>query len=142
MNFDKSLFLITLKSVELIRSVILTGISDLGHCCKGRCDETRRKSNKCHFCRIEKKRDQVGIIIMQSIGKECTELKQKYDECFNSWFAEHYLKGNRRDVCQPLFRVYRDCIQKALHDNQIDFNELDKQVLKENESSGKFAEST
>lgn len=66
---------------------------------------------------------------MQSIGPECTELKRKYDECFNSWFSEHYLKGNKEDVCQPLFKEYRACIQRAIDHNKIDVNEVEKQVL-------------
>ncbi|XP_067329395.1 TP53-regulated inhibitor of apoptosis 1 isoform X1 [Anolis sagrei] len=30
---------------------------------------------------------------MNSVGEACTELKRDYDQCFNRWFAEKFLKG-------------------------------------------------
>ena len=77
---------------------------------------------------------------MQSIGPECTELKRKYDECFNSWFSDHYLKGNKQDICQPLFKEYRACIQRAIDHNKIDVKEIEKSVLG-TESEPKFQKS-
>lgn len=47
---------------------------------------------------------------MESIGKECTELKQKYDACFNTWYSEKFLKGDASPDCQDLFVQYRDCV--------------------------------
>lgn len=47
---------------------------------------------------------------MESIGKECTELKQKYETCFNKWYAEGFLKGDRTDICAPLFQEYKKCL--------------------------------
>lgn len=49
---------------------------------------------------------------MNSIGKECNELKAKYDECFHVWFSEKFLKGDTNDdMCKPFFGVYRDCVR-------------------------------
>lgn len=67
---------------------------------------------------------------MNSIGKDCNELKAKYDECFQVWFSEKFLKGDSDDgMCKPLFSVYRDCVRKAMKENNIDLNEVDREVL-------------
>lgn len=43
--------------------------------------------------------------------EDCSELKQKYDACFNSWFSEKFLKGETNDsMCAPLLKVYKDCV--------------------------------
>ena len=48
---------------------------------------------------------------MDSIGKDCNELKTKYDACFQVWFSEKFLKGDTsEDMCKPLFIVYKDCV--------------------------------
>ena len=52
---------------------------------------------------------------MNSIGKECNELKIKYDECFQVWFSEKFLKGDTsEDMCKALFIVYKDCVRVSL----------------------------
>lgn len=66
---------------------------------------------------------------MNSIGKECIELKKTYDECFNSWFADKFLKGYTKDTCEPLFRVYQECVQTAIKEQKIDLWEVNKNVL-------------
>lgn len=50
---------------------------------------------------------------MNSIGAECSELKTKYDECFNAWFKESFLAGkNDHDVrCGEFFKVYQNCLR-------------------------------
>lgn len=49
---------------------------------------------------------------MNSIGEECTELKKKYDDCFNSWFSERFLKGDHDDsMCAGIFKVYQECVK-------------------------------
>lgn len=49
---------------------------------------------------------------MNSIGEECTELKKKYDDCFNNWFSERFLKGDHDDsVCSSIFKVYQECVK-------------------------------
>ena len=55
---------------------------------------------------------------MNSLGRECNELKGKYDACFNVWFSEKFLKGDsNEDMCKPLFLVYRDCVRVSVFYN-------------------------
>jgi TRIAP1/MDM35 family protein len=56
---------------------------------------------------------------MESIDKRCTELKRKYESCFNAWYAGAYLRGDRNDPCTELFKEYRLCIDSALRDRQV-----------------------
>ena len=52
---------------------------------------------------------------MNSIGKDCNELKAKYDSCFQLWFSEKFLKGDSsEDMCKPLFIVYKDCVRVTI----------------------------
>lgn len=56
---------------------------------------------------------------MNSIGENCNELKGQYDACFNSWFAEKFLKGSTNDsACAPLFKIYQQCVKVI---KQLDF---------------------
>lgn len=49
---------------------------------------------------------------MNSIGEECTELKKKYDDCFNSWFSDRFLKGDHDDsMCAGIFKIYQECVK-------------------------------
>lgn len=49
---------------------------------------------------------------MNSVGEACTELKREYDQCFNRWFAEKFLKGESGgDPCGQLFKRYQLCVQ-------------------------------
>ncbi|KAI5644356.1 hypothetical protein NE865_03725 [Phthorimaea operculella] len=67
---------------------------------------------------------------MNSIGEECTELKKKYDDCFNTWFTDKFLKGDHDDsMCAPIFKVYQDCVKNAMKQQNIDFKEIDADVL-------------
>ncbi|XP_044736375.1 TP53-regulated inhibitor of apoptosis 1-like [Chrysoperla carnea] len=67
---------------------------------------------------------------MNSIGSSCNELKRKYDDCFNVWFAEHFLKGKTDDsMCAPFFKVYQQCVKKAMKEHQIEFSEVEKDLL-------------
>lgn len=56
---------------------------------------------------------------MNSIGKECDELKKVYEDCFNSWFSEKFLKGSRYDPCSDLFLKYQSCVKKAMAEQKI-----------------------
>ena len=52
---------------------------------------------------------------MNSIGKDCNDLKTKYDACFQVWFSEKFLKGDTsEDMCKPLFIVYKDCVRVGI----------------------------
>ncbi|XP_023030193.1 TP53-regulated inhibitor of apoptosis 1 [Leptinotarsa decemlineata] len=67
---------------------------------------------------------------MNSIGEACNDLKKEYDACFNTWFSDHFLKGNTNDsMCAPLFKVYQQCVKKAMKDQKIDLQEVNKDVL-------------
>ena len=49
---------------------------------------------------------------MNSIGEECTELKRKYDDCFNAWFSDKFLKGDyKNDPCANIFQTYQACVK-------------------------------
>lgn len=45
-----------------------------------------------------------------SVGPECTELKKQYDNCFNKWYSEKFLKGDTSSECEDLFKDYRACV--------------------------------
>lgn len=67
---------------------------------------------------------------MDSIGKECRELKKEYDACFNTWFSEHFLKGETDDsMCAPIFKVYQQCVKRAMKANNIELQEVEKDIL-------------
>ncbi|KRY01952.1 Mediator of RNA polymerase II transcription subunit 10 [Trichinella pseudospiralis] len=76
---------------------------------------------------------------MKSLSPKCDRLKQLYESCFNKWFAEHYLKGDNSDHCQPLFRIYQECVKQTLLEHRIDWSEngtnLIPQRMENNESS-------
>ena len=75
---------------------------------------------------------------MESIGKDCTELKKKYDECFNFWFSEKYLKGDTKsNICADLFGSYQTCVREAVKKQKIDLWHLDKDVLGTDEEKTK-----
>lgn len=49
---------------------------------------------------------------MESLGPECTKLKQKYEACFYKWYSDKYLTGkSKEDECAPLFKEYRECLE-------------------------------
>ncbi|XP_014213112.1 TP53-regulated inhibitor of apoptosis 1-like isoform X2 [Copidosoma floridanum] len=57
--------------------------------------------------------------------EQCKELKKTYDDCFNSWFAERFLKGDTNDsTCASLLKVYTECIEKAMKDQQIELHDV------------------
>lgn len=66
---------------------------------------------------------------MNSVGEECIELKRLYEECFNKWFSEKFLKGSTTDPCEPMFRAYQECVKKAIQEKKIELWELEKEVL-------------
>lgn len=67
---------------------------------------------------------------MNSLGADCNELKKSYDSCFNVWFAEKFLKGDRSDdMCKPIFLVYQECVKNAIKGQNIDFKEVNREIL-------------
>ena len=57
---------------------------------------------------------------MESIGKDCTELKREYDQCFHTWYSEKFLKGDVTRECDDLFEAYRQCVWKTLKEKKLD----------------------
>ena len=45
-----------------------------------------------------------------SLSPDCNELKTKYDNCFNAWYTQKYLKGITTNECDPLFQEYKSCV--------------------------------
>ncbi|KFM65131.1 TP53-regulated inhibitor of apoptosis 1, partial [Stegodyphus mimosarum] len=78
---------------------------------------------------------------MDSIGKDCKELKRHYEACFNSWYSESFLKNKNGDmsVCEPLFQEYQKCLKIAIKKNNIPLWELEGEALSNGKKS---AEST
>ncbi|XP_069475866.1 TP53-regulated inhibitor of apoptosis 1 isoform X2 [Ambystoma mexicanum] len=63
---------------------------------------------------------------MNSVGEGCTDMKREYDQCFNRWFSERFLRGEGgADPCGELFRCYRECVQKAIKEKDIPIEGLD-----------------
>jgi len=53
---------------------------------------------------------------LKSFHPACDELKQKYDQCFNVWFTEHYMNGHdNNERCNKVFELYTDCVKVSLH---------------------------
>ncbi|XP_004413899.1 PREDICTED: TP53-regulated inhibitor of apoptosis 1-like [Odobenus rosmarus divergens] len=56
----------------------------------------------------------------------CTDMKREYDQCFNRWFAEKFLKGDGSgDPCTDLFKRYQQCVQKAIKEKEIPIEGLE-----------------
>lgn len=50
----------------------------------------------------------------------CSQLKKQYDDCFNTWFSEKFLKGDTDDTpCSALLQVYKECVQAIFFFNFI-----------------------
>ncbi|XP_030193102.1 TP53-regulated inhibitor of apoptosis 1 [Gadus morhua] len=63
---------------------------------------------------------------MNSVGEACTELKREYDQCFNRWFAESFLKGERSgEPCGDSFKRYQLCVQRAIKEKDIPVDGVD-----------------
>ena len=68
---------------------------------------------------------------MNSVGEDCIELKWAYEDCFNKWFAEKFLKGKTQqdEACLKIFQKYQTCLRKSLKDQNICIEELEKNIL-------------
>lgn len=70
---------------------------------------------------------------MESLGKACTELKQKYEDCFNKWYTDEFLKGQfGSNPCQDMFEEYRACVMVAVKEKNLEnlLDEARKEHLK------------
>lgn len=57
---------------------------------------------------------------MNSVGEECNDLKREYDQCFDDWFTNKFLKGIDQDTCEALFKKYQKCVLNAIKSKKID----------------------
>ncbi len=74
---------------------------------------------------------------MSSISPDCNDLKHKYDDCFNVWFSEKFLKGDTKDGCESLLTAYSDCVQKVLKEKKVNVDEVEKELVKTSGSETK-----
>lgn len=63
---------------------------------------------------------------MNSVSKECQDLKSLYDSCFNHWYSEKFLRGSTDDkTCEPVYQQYRQCVNKALERMKIEIPKIE-----------------
>ncbi|CCE62417.1 hypothetical protein TPHA_0C02640 [Tetrapisispora phaffii CBS 4417] len=57
----------------------------------------------------------MGNTMSNSFAPECTELKKEYDDCFNEWYCEKFLKGKSiENECSKQWYAYTTCVDAAL----------------------------
>lgn len=62
----------------------------------------------------------MGNVMSASFAPECTELKRKYDNCFNEWYSEKFLKGKSvENECQDTWLEYEACVHRNLEKQGI-----------------------
>lgn len=55
-----------------------------------------------------------------SFAKECNASKTKYDNCFNEWYSEQFLKGKSvTNPCVEEWTNYKECIDYQLVKNGL-----------------------
>ncbi|EDK46182.1 mitochondrial distribution and morphology protein 35, partial [Lodderomyces elongisporus NRRL YB-4239] len=53
----------------------------------------------------------MGNIMSVSFAPECTPAKKEYDDCFNKWYTEKFLKGKSiENECTEFWDNYIECI--------------------------------
>ncbi|XP_040492507.1 TP53-regulated inhibitor of apoptosis 1-like [Ursus americanus] len=63
---------------------------------------------------------------LNSVGEACTNMKHEFNQCFNRWFAEKFLKeDSSRDPCTDFFKCYQQCIQKAIKEEEFPIEGLE-----------------
>ncbi|XBW37195.1 hypothetical protein QEN19_002774 [Hanseniaspora menglaensis] len=59
---------------------------------------------------------------IESLSEECTDLRLKYDNCFNDWFKNVFLtdknnnSSNENKICDFEFVKYQKCLFKSIED--------------------------
>lgn len=67
---------------------------------------------------------------MNSVSKDCQELKSMYDSCFNQWYSEKFLNGQTDDTtCEPVYKQYQHCVKAALKKLKIDIPKIEETPL-------------
>ncbi|KAK9474560.1 MDM35-like protein [Dipodascopsis tothii] len=55
-----------------------------------------------------------------SFAPECTDVKKAYDNCFNEWYSEKFLRGKSiTNECEETWAAYESCVKKALVDKGL-----------------------
>eukprot|EP00040_Diaphanoeca_grandis_P022559 m.121572 g.121572 ORF g.121572 m.121572 type:complete len:138 (+) comp28864_c0_seq2:235-648(+) len=60
--------------------------------------------------------------VTPSLIPQCTEIKHTYDECFNKWYRDSFIKGitTNPDPCTDIFKEYQDCFK--MHSGSLKLN--------------------
>ncbi|KAF7987324.1 hypothetical protein HCN44_003086 [Aphidius gifuensis] len=62
--------------------------------------------------------------------ERCSELKKTYDDCFNAWFSDKFLKGDNDDsICAPFLKVYKECVEATMKDQKIELKDIETNHL-------------
>ena len=63
---------------------------------------------------------------MNSVSKECQELKNLYDSCFNQWYSDKFLNGQTDDTsCEPVYKQYQQCVKDAIKKLKIEIPKIE-----------------
>lgn len=87
----------------------------------------------------------MGNIMSVSFAPECTPAKNAYDDCFNKWYTEKFLKGkSMENECTEFWDTYITCINanlakqgikpmldKAREDQPFDHQEIEESLNNE-----------
>lgn len=72
---------------------------------------------------------------MNSVSKECQELKRLYDSCFNRWYSEKFLRGDTDDTsCDQIYKQYKQCVGTALAKLKIEIPRFEEDKEREKET--------
>lgn len=69
---------------------------------------------------------------MASLSPECNELKKNYDNCFNEWYSNKFLRGDTSPGCEKEFKLYKACLKNAL--TRLDLESKIEEIRRENPS--------
>ncbi|AAS50848.1 ABR078Cp [Eremothecium gossypii ATCC 10895] len=57
----------------------------------------------------------MGNAMSASFAPECTPLKETYDQCFNTWYSEKFLRGrSTENECTESWYAYMHCVEAHL----------------------------
>lgn len=62
----------------------------------------------------------MGSAMSTSFAPECNEAKAHYDNCFNEWYTQKFLKGKSlQNECTEFWDSYKTCVDNALVKQKI-----------------------
>ncbi|XP_022175769.1 TP53-regulated inhibitor of apoptosis 1-like [Myzus persicae] len=78
---------------------------------------------------------------LKSFHPDCDELKQKYDQCFNVWFTEHYMNGHyNNEGCNKVFELYTDCVKRGMKEYGLQYEQTTTLHLGTNKEKTAFTD--